>query len=121
MSYRDFFLILTKFMLTPTCPVQKLTGFYCPGCGGSRSVRALLEGRFLASLLLHPFPIYCILALLAILVHGLYLHHKKSTGKSILPVLLWSALALLILQFMVKNILLINGFDIINYAEKLPF
>jgi len=26
------------------CPIHSLTGFFCPGCGSTRSVRALLDG-----------------------------------------------------------------------------
>jgi hypothetical protein len=26
------------------CPIHSLTGFFCPGCGSTRSVRALLAG-----------------------------------------------------------------------------
>ena len=31
------------------CMMQKLTGLYCPGCGGTRAVRALLAGHPLQS------------------------------------------------------------------------
>ncbi len=33
------------------CMMQKLTGLYCPGCGGTRAVRALLAGHPLQSFL----------------------------------------------------------------------
>ncbi|MBQ2106068.1 MAG: DUF2752 domain-containing protein, partial [Lachnospiraceae bacterium] len=26
------------------CVVQELTGLYCPGCGGTRALKALLKG-----------------------------------------------------------------------------
>lgn len=29
----------------PRCPVQWLTGLYCPGCGTQRALHALLHGR----------------------------------------------------------------------------
>jgi hypothetical protein len=32
------------------CGMRKLTGFHCPGCGGTRSTQDLLQGRFLDAL-----------------------------------------------------------------------
>jgi hypothetical protein len=34
----------------PVCPVLRLTGLYCPGCGGLRSVHALVHGDVAAAL-----------------------------------------------------------------------
>lgn len=45
--------------LVPPCGFRFMTGFYCPGCGGTRAVRALLQGKVLASFLYHPFVLYC--------------------------------------------------------------
>ena len=40
------------------CPFHFLTGLYCPGCGGTRAVMALLTGNWKASLYYHPFVLY---------------------------------------------------------------
>lgn len=46
----------------PGCIFQKYTGLYCPGCGGTRAVNAMLCGRFLQSLWYHPVVLYsCLL------------------------------------------------------------
>jgi hypothetical protein len=34
----------------PLCPVLRLTGLYCPGCGGLRSAHALVHGDVAAAL-----------------------------------------------------------------------
>jgi hypothetical protein len=34
----------------PVCPLLRLTGLYCPGCGGLRSAHAFIHGDFLAAL-----------------------------------------------------------------------
>lgn len=44
--------------LSVPCAFYALTGFYCPGCGGTRALRALLEGRFLLSFCYHPVVPY---------------------------------------------------------------
>lgn len=47
------------------CLFHFLTGFYCPGCGGTRAVRLLLEGNLAGSFCYHPFVLYMVLAVLA--------------------------------------------------------
>lgn len=39
----------------PPCTLYSLTGFYCPGCGGTRAVYALFHGNFFTALFYHPF------------------------------------------------------------------
>ncbi|MFF1375390.1 DUF2752 domain-containing protein [Streptomyces sp. NPDC058308] len=34
----------------PACPLLRLTGVYCPGCGGLRSAHAFIHGDFAAAL-----------------------------------------------------------------------
>ncbi|MFK4067930.1 DUF2752 domain-containing protein [Streptomyces sp. NPDC029674] len=34
----------------PACPLLRLTGVYCPGCGGLRSAHAFVHGDFTAAL-----------------------------------------------------------------------
>ncbi|WP_246001891.1 DUF2752 domain-containing protein [Mucilaginibacter gracilis] len=47
------------------CPLKKLTGFDCPGCGFQRSLIALLKGDVINSFYLYPatLPILVFLAL----------------------------------------------------------
>lgn len=99
------------------CMLQMMTGFYCPGCGGTRAVVSLLHGRLVKSLLLHPFVIY------VAVVGGWFMIsqtiQRLSGGK--LPIgmkyrelYLWIALALVVANFLVKNILLLCGVDVIG-------
>lgn len=46
-----------------TCIVYRLFGIYCPGCGGTRALSALLQGHFLVSAWYHPLVIYTIIIL----------------------------------------------------------
>ena len=50
------------------CPFHALTGFYCPGCGGTRSMTALLHGHLL--LALHENPAVPALLLMALLFYA---------------------------------------------------
>ena len=37
----------------PPCVFHKWTGYYCPGCGGTRAVKALLRGDVIGSFFYH--------------------------------------------------------------------
>ena len=60
-----YFFIEPKDGNLPKCIFHELTGFYCPGCGGQRSLHSLLNGNFLKAIdynllfiLLLPFILY---------------------------------------------------------------
>ncbi|MBF0488068.1 MAG: DUF2752 domain-containing protein [Nitrospirae bacterium] len=38
----------------PKCLFYKLTGLYCPGCGGTRALHQLLHGNYTAAFRLNP-------------------------------------------------------------------
>ena len=38
------YLVLASLGLRIACPIHALTGFYCPGCGSTRAVKAVLNG-----------------------------------------------------------------------------
>lgn len=42
----------------PPCILNRYLGVYCPGCGGSRALKAFFTGHFLASLYYHPLVMY---------------------------------------------------------------
>ena len=58
--------VLTTF--PPPCVFRKATGIFCPGCGSTRALRALLGGDFLAALRYNPFSIAVLFALPTLLV-----------------------------------------------------
>ena len=48
--------ILQKFSLP--CAFRLMTGYYCPGCGGTRAVKFFLSGHFIKSFIYHPLIPY---------------------------------------------------------------
>ena len=96
-----------KFLLP--CPFHALTGAYCPGCGGTRAVRALFAGKWLRSFVLHPFVPY------AALLSGWFMISQtieRVSGNRIRialrfrDVYIWIALLLIVVNCLVKNLAL---------------
>ncbi len=50
--------IVVKYFEVPPCVFFTVLGFYCPGCGGTRAVSALLCGHLFRSLWYHPLVLY---------------------------------------------------------------
>lgn len=44
------------------CNFERFTGYPCPGCGGTRAARALVDGDLIKSLYYYPALIYGVLA-----------------------------------------------------------
>ena len=47
---------LTDYMLP--CVLYSHTGYYCPGCGGTRSLAFFLKGDIISSIIYHPVIVY---------------------------------------------------------------
>lgn len=55
----------------PFCIFKKLTGLPCPGCGGVRAIRLLMEGKVLQALYINPLSILfslCVIVLLCLML-----------------------------------------------------
>ena len=117
--------LLWRFVLgEPTvsrCWLWEHWHVYCPGCGGTRAIMSLLRGDVLTSFVLHPLVPY------AAAVGGWFMltqtiqrisKGRLSVGMKYRDVYLWIALGLVAANFLVKNILLINGVDLIAWALK---
>lgn len=115
-SYTDFAL---SDIMAP-CFFHSITGYYCPGCGGTRALEYMACGQLLKSLYHHPVVLYTA-------VPGIYFMftqtiyrlrgisvkfiHRNSPSKvslhimSVQPVYIYIGCAVLILQCIIKNAL----------------
>ena len=93
----------------PPCIVLKHFGTICPGCGITRSVAALLEGRIPDSFMFHPLPVFGIALVLWSLICGIvfYANHQNLEGrmKSVFKfrmLYLYIILGVIVIQWILK-------------------
>lgn len=92
------------------CMFHEITGLYCPGCGGTRAVKALVERHPFKSFLYNPIVIYGVVMYLWFMGSQLLerLTNGKVKGLMYRHLYLWIALAIVIINCLVRNILLIR-------------
>lgn len=92
------------------CMFHEIAGFYCPGCGGTRAVRALLRGKIVDSFVYNPSVLYA--AVMYIWFMGSQLLTRLTKGKikglKYRHIYLWIALVIIIVNCVIRNILLIK-------------
>lgn len=90
------------------CAFKKVTGLYCPGCGGTRAVRQLLKGHLWQSFIDYPPVIYGVVVYGEFMVRCFLRKHfdgnfgPNEDGK-ILP-FLYVGIALMLVQWVAKLI-----------------
>lgn len=99
--------VLRNYFPAVPCFFSTVLGIYCPGCGGTRALSALLHGHFFSAVWYHPFIPYCAFVYIGfILTQGLHrLGVKGIKGWSFHYWYLWAGLAILTVNFFVKNFL----------------
>ena len=109
-----------EFFLVP-CVFHAVTGLYCPGCGGTRAAAVLFQGEILRSFFFRPIVAY---------TAGLYawfmishtveylLGHKVRIGLKYRSWYLYAALAVVVINLAVKNVILTAfGIDILKLLD----
>ena len=93
------------------CLMHAITGWYCPGCGGTRSVMFLLTGHPMMSFIYHPLVLYTAIVIAYMLLRHLFdmIRTKsfRTQKKYFRTSMLWVALLITVINFLVKNISLI--------------
>lgn len=132
---------LTDYM--PPCLFHAYTGYYCPGCGGTRSILFLLKGELINSVIYHPIIVFTsVPGIWLFISHSIFRYqcrqanysiksknlssalsakHKKRTTYhkvvrplTVQPAYIYTGIAILITQCLIKNLLkLILDYSII--------
>ena len=93
------------------CIFHELTGYYCPGCGGTRAFLALITGHPILSFLYNPAVIYAAGVLLFYGVWGIsYAVSARNARKIKKPrfylAFVWILIAILMINCTVRNLVL---------------
>lgn len=72
--------VFSEDLPMPPCLFKTLTGYPCPGCGGTRAAYALLHGDLLRALLINPLSCLLIIFYMAMLVWALRDGYKKDNS-----------------------------------------
>lgn len=98
------YLILTKFLnISIFCPFHKITGFYCPGCGITRMLLALISGDFYQAFRYNSLLFISLPFLLFLYINALLFPRNPFYKK--IPANVWYfVIGLLILYGILRNI-----------------
>lgn len=99
--------VVPRLPAAAECMFWKFWGIYCPGCGGTRAVLALLRGDFLLSAWYHPMVMYAVLMYAwFMLSHTLEkLHVPLIKGMKFEVWIMYGMLVVLVLNCILKNVL----------------
>ena len=88
------------------CLFYKYTGYWCPGCGGTRAVQELLKGNVIKSILYNPFPVFVLILMTVITIRYIFARRRQTEPKlmSILVPGVYIITAFVLLSCTVKNL-----------------
>ena len=109
------FFFFGKCFQIPTCPVFEYLHFYCPACGATRAVLALLRFDILSSLYYNPFVLYLLIFSSIYLINEIsfYTIHKKINFSYKWFVRI--GLIILVANFVIKNLFRIEMLCILTF------
>lgn len=92
------------------CWIHRTAGIYCPGCGGTRAVFALIHGKLFLSFWYHPVVMYTVILYIVFMVRGSIALLSKGRFSFMKWRLgyVYGGIAVILLQFLAKNIMLLG-------------
>ena len=100
-----FSLYVFRYKTLPSCYLYELTGIYCPGCGCTRAVYALIHGDVILSLKQNPLVIVSLAALFVLYIELVF----RAFGKKLRTFVyskyfLWGAFIAIMIYTVLRNI-----------------
>ena len=102
----------------PPCMFHRVTGYYCPGCGGTRAVFTFFRGDIVRAFKFHPFVPYTVILggwfMLSQTIQRLSGDRIK-IGMNVRIVYVWIALGIIALNWIIKNMfILVCGIHLLD-------
>lgn len=91
------------------CMFRQVLHIYCPGCGGTRAVLALLQGKILTALFYHPAAVYGVILYIVYFISQTLKRLSRGSVRGIKFRIgyLWVMVALIAVNFIARNVLLL--------------
>lgn len=96
---------------TRPCVFYTLTGYFCPGCGGTRSLRALLSGKLFVCAVDFPMIFYAAVVFAWFMIGQTIdriSRHRIPIGMRYRHAWVYASLAIVVIHFVVKNLFYIK-------------
>lgn len=102
-----YYFLLRDSLPGVPCIMSTVIGLYCPGCGGTRALDALVHGRILLAVWYHPLIPYAAVIMGGfMLTQGLHrLGLKRIRGWRFHNWYLYGAIVIVAVNFLIKNLL----------------
>lgn len=90
------------------CVFRAAFGLYCPGCGGTRAIQALVRGNIPAALYYHLPAVYGVALYVVYFVSQTLMRISRGRirGMRFRPIYLYVMVGLIVVNFIVKNVML---------------
>ncbi len=97
------------------CQMVEVFHFYCPGCGGTRAVKAVLSLDLISAFKFNPTVAICAVLFvfyeLAMIVHLVIGKARKTFAKPVFGIIL---IAVWVIYALARNVLLVCGIDLLG-------